>query len=135
MIGQLINDRYRVDAELGRGGMGTVYRAHDALLDRDVAVKLLNGSRLSNASRARLLHEARAAARLNHPNIVLVHDAGETTLTDPALAPAGDLAVPYIVMELIEGKSLFERKPQSLDELIAIVRQICAALEHALKSL
>ena len=83
MIGTLINERYRLDSELGLGGMGTVYRAHDILLDRDVAVKVLSDPALSPESYARLLREAQAAAQLNHPNIVSVHDAGEA---DP---PAG----------------------------------------------
>jgi serine/threonine protein kinase len=67
MIGTLINERYRLDSELGRGGMGTIYRAHDTLLDRDVAVKVLSDTTLNTESRARLLREAQAAARLNHP--------------------------------------------------------------------
>jgi predicted ATPase len=123
----LLGNRYRLDAELGRGGMGVVYRAHDTLLDRDVAVKVLNASNLSRDSRARLLREARAAARLNHPNIVLVHDAGEADPT-PVLGAGG---MPFVVMELVEGKSLFELKPQSLDEIMAVAQQVCAALEHA----
>jgi non-specific serine/threonine protein kinase len=131
MIDTLLQNRYRLEAELGRGGMGTVYRAHDILLDRDVAVKLLGVSNLSSESRARLLREARAAARLNHPNIVLIHDAGEADLTHLPLSSVGDLAAPYIVMELVEGESLFERKPRSLDEIIAVTQQVCAALEHA----
>lgn len=76
-IGTVINKRYRLDAELGRGGMGVVYRAHDTLLERDVAVKVMSAAALGSKGRARLLHEAQSAARLNHPNIVSVHDAGE----------------------------------------------------------
>jgi len=119
MIGTLLNERYRLDAELGRGGIGTIYRAHDTLLDRDVAVKALSDPTLSVESRARLLREAQAAAQLNHPNIVSIYDAGEV----------GD--VPFIVMELVEGESLHERRPQDLGEIISIARQVCAALEHA----
>ena len=77
MHGILLNDRYRLDAEIGRGGMGVVYRAHDTLLDRDVALKLLSSSTLDAQARARLLREAQATAQLNHPHIVSVHDAGE----------------------------------------------------------
>lgn len=77
MIGQTLQNRYRLDSELGRGGMGVVYRAHDMLLNRAIAVKLLSNSGLGTAGKVRLLAEARAAAKLNHPNIVAVHDAGE----------------------------------------------------------
>ena len=66
MIGIVLNDRYRLDAELGQGGLGVVYRAHDILLDRDVAVKVLSATTLSTESRTRLLREAQAAAKLNH---------------------------------------------------------------------
>jgi len=114
-----LHDRYRLGAELGRGGMGVVYRAHDRLLDRDVAVKVLGDSGLGVEGRARLMHEARSAASLNHPNIVTVHDVGEAD---------GSL---FIVMELVEGPSLHDRRPQAPDDVLAIARQICAALEHA----
>ncbi|MEJ2733602.1 MAG: protein kinase [Anaerolineae bacterium] len=118
MINQLLNDRYRLDAELGRGAMGIVYRGHNILLDRDVAVKVLSAEVLNAETRARLLREAQAAAQLRHPNIVPVFDAGEVEGT------------PYVVME-VEGPSLHEQPPGSLEETIAIARQICAALEHA----
>lgn len=126
VIGSLLQDRYRLDAELGRGGMGTVYRGYDTVLARSVAVKILTGSHFGPEGRARLLSEARAVARLNHPNIVSVYDAGNAE----AMTPDGSL-LPFIVMELLEGESLYERKPDSLDEIIAIACQICAALEHA----
>jgi len=134
MIGSLLNERYRLDAEVGRGGMGVVYRAHDALLDRDVAVKVLSATELGTEGRTRLLREARAAAGLNHPNIVSVHDAGEARFPDPAdsAGPAGRVApMPFVVMELVEGPSLHERRPGSLEETVAVARQVCAALEHA----
>ena len=119
MIGTLLNGRYRLDSELGRGGMGVVYRAHDILLERDVAVKVLSKAGLGTEGRARLLHEARSTAQLNHPNIVSIYDAGE------------DEGTSFIIMELVEHQTLFERKPDSLDEILAITRQICDALEHA----
>jgi serine/threonine protein kinase/tetratricopeptide (TPR) repeat protein len=119
MIGTLLNNRYRLDVELGHGGMGTVYQAHDMLLDRDVAVKVLSSQALGAEGRARLLHEAQAVARLNHPNIVKVYDAG----TSEGLS--------FIVMERLTGDSLFDTRPKEIDAILAIVRQICAALEHA----
>jgi serine/threonine-protein kinase len=118
----LLKNRYKLIRELGGGGMGIVYEGHDELLDRPVAVKVLSEnsqSRLGSEGRSRLLHEAQAAARLNHPNIVGIYDAGE------------DQGTSFIVMELVEGESLYDHKPQAMDEVIAIGRQICAALEHA----
>ena len=73
----LLNDRYLITAELGRGGMGVVYRANDTLLGRDVAIKVMSVSELGTGEQARLMQEARAAASLNHPNVVAVHDVGE----------------------------------------------------------
>jgi len=119
MIGTLLNDRYRLDVELGHGGMGTVYQAHDMLLGRDVAVKVLSSHTLGTEGRARLLHEAQAVARLNHPNIVKVYDAGTAEGRS------------FIIMELLTGDSLFDTRPTGIDAIIVIARQICAALEHA----
>jgi tetratricopeptide (TPR) repeat protein len=119
MISTVLNERYRLDAELGRGGMGVVYRAHDTLLERDVALKVLSKADLGTEGRARLLHEARAAAQLNHPNIVSIYDAGEVEGTS------------FIVMELVEAPTLFEHRPGSLDEILSVAQQICDALEHA----
>jgi ABC-type oligopeptide transport system substrate-binding subunit/DNA-binding SARP family transcriptional activator len=115
----ILNDRYRLDAEVGRGGMGVVYRAHDLLLERDIAVKVYSAHKLGTEGRARLLEEAQAAARLNHPNLVSIYDAGEAGGTS------------FIVTELVEGESLHARRPEALDEILTIARQICAALEHA----
>lgn len=115
----LFNKRYRLNQELGRGAMGTIYQAKDTVLDRQVALKMITASQLTEENRVRLLSEARAAAKLNHPNIVAIYDAGEEDHT------------PFIVMELVEGGSLYEKKPESLEETLVICRQICAALEHA----
>ena len=119
MSNNLINDRYRLEEELGHGGMGTVHRAFDTTLEREVAVKIVSGYEMETEGRARLLQEAKSIAKLNHPNIVTVYDAGEM----------GD--APYIVMELIEGSSLHERPPTDLQELVHFAFQICSALEHA----
>ncbi|MGE5186154.1 MAG: serine/threonine-protein kinase, partial [Acidobacteriota bacterium] len=90
---QALPARYRVVAEIGTGGMGRVYRAHDTVLGRDVAIKVIDrGDAHDTAERARFVREARAAARLHHPNIAVVHDV------DPE---AG-----WLVMELVEGESL-----------------------------
>jgi LuxR family maltose regulon positive regulatory protein len=121
-VGTLLNERYHLDAELGRGGMGMIYRAHDRLLDRDVAIKVLSTAELSGESRARLLREAQAAAKLNHPNIVSIYDVGEDAKAQGAS---------FIVMELVEGASLHERGPRALEEILSIAQHVCAALEHA----
>lgn len=119
MIGTVINNRYRLDAELGRGGMGMVYRGHDLILERPVAVKVLTEGGLGSEGRGRLLHEARLAAKLNHPNVVGIYDAGLAGTT------------PFVVMELVEGESLHDRPPENLGAVLDIARQICIALEHA----
>ncbi|HVN55792.1 MAG TPA: AAA family ATPase [Anaerolineaceae bacterium] len=111
-------NRYRIAAELGRGGMGIIYQAHDMLLDRDVAMKVISGD-ITEESRRHLLHEAKAAARLNHPNIVSIFDAGEIQ------------GQPFIVMELIDGVPLLTHRPASLPEIVDLAVQICAALDHA----
>ncbi len=127
MIGNYLNQRYRLDAEIGRGGLGIIYRGYDTLLDRQVAVKVLNaGGGLGSQGQARLLNEARAAARLNHPNIVSVFDAGKT---DPTLHSGDTLS--FIVMELVEGDSLHDRKPKTIEETLSVARQICVALQVA----
>jgi serine/threonine protein kinase len=94
VIGQVLG-HCRVVAKIGEGGMGVVYRAHDEVLHRDVALKVVNKDvSLDPSASQNLLHEARASSALSHPNICTVHEVGETN---------GEL---YIVMELVEGKSL-----------------------------
>jgi serine/threonine protein kinase len=99
--------------------MGVVYRAHDTLLDRDVAVKVMSDSTLGTQGRARLLGEARAVAQLNHPNVVNVYDAGEAQ------------HLPYIVMELVSGQTLRDLPRSDLAAALVCMTQICLALEHA----
>jgi serine/threonine protein kinase len=125
MIGISFNQRYRIEFELGRGGMGVLYRARDTLLDRDVAIKVLSGPAASTEGRARLLREAQAVAKLHHPNVVSVYDAGE------AEVPGAAESVPFVVMELVEGDSLRASPPGSLEESVDVACQICAALDHA----
>ncbi|MEE9235995.1 MAG: serine/threonine-protein kinase, partial [Candidatus Acidoferrales bacterium] len=96
MIGRTLA-HYRIIEKLGEGGMGEVYRAHDEKLDRDVALKVLPASALTDeTARARLLREARSAAALNHPHICTVHEVGEAD------------GQTYIAMEFVEGKPLSE---------------------------
>ncbi|HLM18687.1 MAG TPA: PASTA domain-containing protein [Acidimicrobiia bacterium] len=120
-VAELLADRYELGVRLGSGGMGDVYRARDRLLERVVAVKVPT-STVTPASAERFKREARAAARLNHPNIVVVYDWGGGT-------------EPFIVMELVEGRSLRAelRARQTLPpaEVAALGAQIADALAHA----
>src|SRR5881396_1950530 len=96
VIGQLLG-RYRIVAKIGEGGMGVVYHGRDELLHRDVALKVVKKEARPDLLPSQdLLHEARTSSSLAHPNICTIHEIGETN---------GEL---YIVMELVEGKSLRE---------------------------
>lgn len=123
-VQELLADRYELLDELGRGGMGVVYRARDRVLDRIVAVKVLPLDRAQDPTFvARFEREALAAAALNHPNIVAVFDLG----TD------GDTR--FIVMEYISGRSLAQLVrddgPVGVDEMVRIGVQIADALAAA----
>jgi eukaryotic-like serine/threonine-protein kinase len=98
--GELLAGRYRLAAPLGHGGTAVVWRARDETLGREVAVKLLD-ARLADdeALVGRLRAEARAAARLHHPNVVVVYDVGDTPRPDGP-------PIPYVVLELVQGHSL-----------------------------
>ncbi len=99
--------------------MGEVYRARDTVLERDVAVKVVSHHSLDTRGRTRLLHEARYIAKLNHPNIVTVHDVGDQD------------GLPFIVMEFVRGQTLYQAKPDDLETIIDVAGDICAALQHA----
>src|SRR4051812_45709830 len=113
--------RYRLERPLGHGGMATVYLAQDEELHRPVAVKLLAENLAGNADfRVRFLREARLAARLSHPNVVSVYDAGEA-----------EDGRPYIVMEYVPGRTLGELGRVSPDEAVELAVQACRGLAHA----
>jgi serine/threonine-protein kinase len=117
----LAGGRYRLDEPLGRGGMATVYLAHDEELRRPVAVKLLAESLAGDTVfRERFLREARLAARLSHPNVVSVYDAGEA-----------EDGRPYIVMEYVPGRTLEGLGPLPAGEAVALALQACRGLAHA----
>src|SRR5438270_9342616 len=102
MLGTLLGGRYRLDARIGRGGMSTVYRAFDTVLERPVAIKLMHREIASDSDHLeRFRREARAVAQLNHPHIVTVIDAGEDLPPD-----AGHPGSPYIVLEYGDGETL-----------------------------
>ena len=121
MIGQTL-DHYRIVAQLGEGGMGVVYRARDEVLNRDVAVKLLAHGALDKVGSGHLLREAQTASSLSHPNICTIHQVGQT----------GDDF--YVVMELIEGRSLshlLTTTGLSMEIVTRYGAQIADALAHA----
>jgi eukaryotic-like serine/threonine-protein kinase len=117
---------YEVQAAVGAGGMGEVYRARDARLERTVAIKVLPSHLSSNPDfRARFEREARAISGLQHPNICVLYDVGTQ----------GD--VDFLVMEYLEGETLYTRlarKPLSTDEALKIAIEIADALEKAHRS-
>ena len=119
MLGMQINDRYRIDCEIGQGGMGTIYKGYDTALKRDVAIKMLTEAKLGTEGRSRLLHEAQAIAQLSHPNIITVYDVGEYEKS------------PFIVMAYVEGANLYDHPPRDIKEVVVVMQQVCAALAHA----
>jgi len=122
--GAVDGSRYKLDELIGKGGMGEVYRAFDRLLSRPLAYKVLS-SKLARDPTARdqLLQEARAAAALNHPNIITIHDLG---IQDGRA---------FICMELIEGESYASilKREESLPiaEVMHLIVSACQGLEHA----
>jgi Tol biopolymer transport system component len=127
MIGSTIS-HYRIVEEIGAGGMGEVYRAHDPRLDREVAIKVLPAAFSADADRLRRFEqEACAAGRLNHPNILIVHDTGSQE------------GSPYIVSELLEGETLRARLGEAvlpphkaIDYALQLARGLAAAHEKGI---
>jgi len=130
--GRLIAGRYRVGALLGRGGMSDVHIGTDSRLGRTVAIKLLKSSLASDpAFRTRFRQEAQAAARMAHPTIVRVFDAGEETVTDEA---GHDAQIPFIVMEHVDGrllKDIIHEGPIDASEAVRIIDGVLTALEYS----
>ena len=118
-----LHDRYRVDQEIGRGGMATVFRAQDLRYDRPVAIKVLSPDLTSVISAERFQREIRIAARLSHPNILTVFDSGEV----------GELL--YYVMTYVEGESLRGRIKREtylpMEDAIRITCEVADALNYA----
>lgn len=131
MIGTTLS-HYSIEAELGRGGMGIVYKARDTKLDRTVAIKVLPATALSSGEdRARFYREAKAAASLHHPNIATVFEIDEAVASD---APYGTQPSPFIAMEFIDGGSLkdeIDKGPMKLPRAVEIAIQIADALKAA----
>jgi serine/threonine-protein kinase len=124
LVGQRLGNRYLVQAEIGRGGMGVVYRALDtSSLQRTVAIKMpLSGLLTEENFLERFIHEARQAASLHHPNIVTIYDIGEQD------------GVPFIVMQYLDGqtleKILHTRDRLSPEQTVPLLRQLADALDY-----
>src|SRR6056297_3684140 len=124
MIGKLLNDRYKIKKQRGSGGMALVYEAQDILLDRKVAIKMLRPEFVSDEDFInKFRHEAKAVARITHPNVVSIYDIVES---ENSL---------YLVMEYIEGKdlkSLIQKRGKlSVVEALDIANQVTAGVEVA----
>lgn len=117
--------KYAVDAVIGHGGMGIVYKAHDGSIGRQVAIKMMLSSLADNPRLMERFHrEAQFTANLHHPNIVTVYDWGE------------ERGAPYIVMEFLEGRSLDRWQPEGSPALVTlkklnIIAQVCSGLKYA----
>jgi serine/threonine protein kinase len=127
LIGKLVQERYRVESVIAKGSMGIVYKATQELIGREVAVKVLHGYLVADDESMKRFHkEAKAASRLNHPNIMTLYDFG--------VLPTGQ---PYIVMDLLKGKSLAdilsERRNLPVDEVLPIFQQVFQAIGAAHK--
>src|SRR5436190_9950772 len=125
LLGKVIG-KCTIQRKLGQGGMGAVYLAHHPGLNRAVAIKVLPGDLATNPEfKERFFREARLAARLEHPNVVQVHDVGE------------EQGVHYIAMQYIEGRSLDahlkDKKKLAPNEALAITKRVAVALAAAAK--
>ena len=122
--GRIIAERYRVVEELGRGGMGVVYRVEQIALGRDMALKTIDGHEIKDATWRRFQQEAKASSLLDHPNLISVHDSGMI-----------DGRHPYFVMDLVQGTTLAklveEKGPLSVEEALPIFIQVCFGLAYA----
>lgn len=127
LLDRTLDQRYKIIEQVGGGGMAEVYRGHDLLLDRPVAIKILRSHFLENGQNEafikRFRREAQAAAKLSHPNIVNIYDVGE------------DDDIYYIIMEFISGETLKEKLENSgmlpIEEALKVALEIAEGLEHA----
>ena len=122
MIGKKLSDRYEILSELGRGGMGVVYRAKDPVLDRDVAIKLISAETLTPEAEKRFQSEAQVIAKMDHPAIVSIHDFGRHE---------GSL---FFVMPVLEGKNLrhcLRDKTLTQGQVLDVATQVGEALAYS----
>jgi predicted ATPase len=124
-IGSVLDNRYRLQEQLGAGGAGVIYKAEDEQLKRTVAIKILLGGGMDGSKLERFRGEARSVARLNHPNIITLHDYAE------------EQGQPYLVIEYIPGEDLWELDNNyapdlmPIEEALPIIDGILAALEYS----
>ncbi len=124
---QLVSGRYRLDHLVGKGGMGTVWVAFDTMLHRQIAIKFMRVEHSESALvRTRFAQEARAAAQLQHPNVVQVHDYG--------IDRDSGQAVPFIVMELLSGEDLDQRLSRERRLTLPVVANLVAQVARALSA-
>jgi eukaryotic-like serine/threonine-protein kinase len=127
ILGTMLGGRYRLDERIGHGGMSTVYRAFDTVLERQVAIKLMHREIATDSDQLeRFRREARAVAQLNHPHIVTVIDAGEWDAKDDQGLAGIETGTPYIVLELVDGETLKDlvRRDAPLDTPTALAYAI-----------
>ncbi|HEX5701880.1 MAG TPA: serine/threonine-protein kinase [Pyrinomonadaceae bacterium] len=127
LIGTILRDTYQIISEIGSGAMGRVYRGRNIRLETDIAIKVIDKRHLSDASAIlRFEREAKMAASIRHPNVIVIHDLGKTAQPDARL---------FIVMELAEGESLkaiLQRARRlDLETTNVLLKQICAAVGAA----
>jgi serine/threonine protein kinase len=127
LIGEILENQYKIISILGKGGMSVVYRASHVALNKTVAIKTMHAHLISDSNAlARFKQEAQAASQLDHPNVINVYSFGTTS---------GDSPQPYIIMDYIEGDSLSDAiKKDGLPPVratLTIFRQVACALEHA----
>src|SRR6185369_9829511 len=125
LVGTTLACKYRIDARLNEGGMGTVYRGTHVLMDKTVAIKVLRPSLASDETIvARFSREARAASRISHPHALSVTDFGED-----------EGGVVFLIMEFLNGRTLKEviraESPLPLPRVVEIMRQVGSALDAA----
>ena len=129
-----LSERYRIERELGRGGMATVYLAHDRQHDRKVAVKVLRAELAATIGPERFLREIAITARLDHPHILPLLDSGKLLVDDPERGE-GSQTLLYYVMPLVDGESLRQRLDRErqlpVAEAIRIAREVAGALSYA----
>lgn len=120
-VGAVINQRYRLDAEIGRGGMGVIYRAYDLTKNREVAFKVINPETSNSLSLEQFKREMEILSRLQHPHIVSIFETGLVN-ENPSL--------PFFVMELLAGKPLTDMGLLTYVRIVSIAKQICETLAY-----